>query len=461
MHVQNDTIAALSTAPGEAGIAIVRVSGPLSLAIADRIFRGSGPKPSERPANTFMHGFVTHQSSSADRQIADEVILLIFRAPNSYTREDVVEVQGHGGRVCARRLLQSILEAGARMARPGEFTMRAFLHGRLDLMQAEAVADLIQARSDRAAAAAIEQLEGSLSNSFRSLYENMVRTAAQIEVTLDFSDDDNTPLDFASEVLPQLDIAIAEAQRLLSSWHEGRLLREGARVVIAGKPNVGKSTLLNALLGSDRAIVTEIPGTTRDTLEESLVLDGIPIRLVDTAGLRETTCRIELEGVRRTHAALEKADVVLCVLDASQAITTEEVEFISSLQPDRRLVIANKTDLGVLLDLKNPLLSEAVCCSLHKRTSLDPVKIALLHKLQIVQGAPPHAVISSRHRELIVNCIASLKRSHELLLENPQVNSVMAVREIRIASEYISNAIGSTYTTDMLNNIFSSFCIGK
>lgn len=461
MVYENDTIAALSTAPGEAGIAIVRLSGPESLAIADRVFRGAGRKPSERPASTFVHGHVSHSSADAGQPVLDEVVALIYRAPQSYTREDVVEFQGHGGRTCAQRLLQCVLDAGARPAEPGEFTKRAFLNGRIDLMQAEAVADLIRARSERAAAAALEQLDGKLSQSFAALYDQIVDAAALLEVSLDFSEEDDAAADLARQVIPRLDEAMLSSERLLKTWQEGRLLREGARVVIAGQPNAGKSTLLNALLGAERAIVTEIPGTTRDTLEEHLILDGLPIRLVDTAGLRETSCKIEQEGVRRARVEAEQADVVICVIDGSQHIAQEEVAFIRKIGHQRLLPVVNKSDLGLRLDLESPLLSGAIVCSLRDGKGLAEIRIAILDKLHVSQGSVPHAVISTRHRDLIQKSLASLQRARELLGLDPETNAVPAASEIRSAARDIGCSLGTSYTDDVLSTVFSAFCVGK
>ncbi|MDD3605078.1 MAG: tRNA uridine-5-carboxymethylaminomethyl(34) synthesis GTPase MnmE, partial [Kiritimatiellae bacterium] len=294
MQAPDDTIAAIGTAPGTGGIAVVRVSGPRTMEIADRIVRCSAPRPSMRRTMSVIYGHIAAAAGDVD-----EVLVLVMKGPGSYTREDMIEIQGHGGRVMAAAVLQAVLDAGARLAEPGEFTKRAFLNGRIDLTQAEAVADIVGARSRRAGRAALEQLEGSLSAAVNALYDRLMGIAADMEATLDFPEED-IPEALIQDVPDRISRAVSEMDLLISSWQEGRLLREGALIVISGRTNVGKSTLLNALLDTDRAIVSHIPGTTRDIIEEGLVLDGIPVRLVDTAGLRETSCEIESEGIRRT-----------------------------------------------------------------------------------------------------------------------------------------------------------------
>ena len=333
-----DTIAAIATPPGQGGVGIVRVSGSKVWKIADGIFK-SAERPSLAKGGTFLHGKVM----SADGAEIDEALCLIFRAPKSYTGEDTVEIQGHGGPVVLKKILRCCLDAGARMAEPGEFTKRAFLNGKLDLVQAEAVADLIHAQSDRAAQAALEQLEGGLSKKFNALYDGLMATAADIETTLDFVEDE-LPEDVFPNLGSKLDESFQWLENLLATWDEGRLLREGASVVIMGRPNAGKSTLFNALLGHDRAIVTALPGTTRDVLEETFVLDGIPLRILDTAGLRETECLIEQEGIRRARVHSAAADIAIYLIDSSQPFSPEDGPHLAKLDPKRTVVVLNKAD---------------------------------------------------------------------------------------------------------------------
>jgi tRNA modification GTPase len=456
-----DTIAAITTAPGEAGIAVIRVSGKEALAIADAVFRGSGEAPSARSANTFVHGYVhPPKQSESDAADIDEVILLTYRAPHSYTREDVVEFQGHGGATSARRILRTLLDAGARLAEPGEFTRRAFLSGRIDLLQAEAVMDLIRARSDRAAVAAVEQLEGSLSRSFTDVYDRLIAVAADLEATLDFGEDE-LPAATMATLRNQLDAVKADLEELVATWDEGHLLREGATVVISGRPNVGKSTLLNALLGADRAIVTHQPGTTRDVLEEQLVLDGIPLRLIDTAGLRNADCDIEQEGIRRAHSQITSADINLCVIDGSETISDSERKHISVRDAEGCIVVMNKCDLGRrATDADFPELT-TITCSLRDGVGVEELRQAISDKIGVTQSAPSHATISERHR-LIVQCaLNELNDVSRLLASDQDEFAVVAAGMIRTALEQLGEVTGRTYHAELLDNVFDRFCVGK
>jgi tRNA modification GTPase len=460
--LSTDTIAALATSPGEGAIAIVRLSGPDSLSIADRVFRGkSGPPPSQRPAQTFVHGTIIN-----DTGIADEVILLIYRAPHSYTREDSVEFQGHGGSTAAKRILRAVLDAGARMAEPGEFTKRAFLSGRIDLLQAEAVLDLIRARSDRAAEAALEQLTGTLSHSFGKLYDQTLALAADLEATLDFSEDE-LPDSVMCDVIDRRHHVEAGFKALLASWDEGHLLREGALVVIAGKPNVGKSTLLNALVGKDRAIVTPIAGTTRDIIEEQIVIDGYPVRLVDTAGLRETPCEIEREGVTRALSAITHSDCIIYVIDGATGMDAEDFDLIRDLPIHKTIIAKNKFDIAtnqtnrsVPTNSSDVLLNAGILISAKYGTGLTDLKKAIIGILGIRSSGASHASISERHRQLLV---LSHKEVIEagLLLGVPNPEAALAASRLRSALETLGEVTGRTYHEELLNTIFSRFCIGK
>ena len=453
----DDTIAAIATAPGEGGVAIVRVSGPDALRIADNVFRGPLPKPSQRSTHTIVHGHV----ADTNEKNLDEVVLLIMLNPQSFTAEDVIEFQGHGGNVAAKRVLRRVLDAGARMAEPGEFTKRAFINGRIDLVQAEAVLDLVHAGSDRAAAAAVEQLEGKLSQSFNAIYDSLVDVAADLEATLDFSEEE-LPTETMLEISRRLTDMNLSIGNLISTWDEGHILREGALVVISGRPNVGKSTMMNSLLGRDRAIVSQIPGTTRDTIEERYVLEGIPLRLVDTAGLRETQCEIEQEGVRRARAQLQKADLHLYLVDASKALDDDDRDHLAALKSEKCVVVLNKSDLGRVVLPEHVQGMAVVSASLITGAGLDDVRREIVKKLTsgITLSVQPHASISERHRRLLVDAQAEVQEALNLI-NHQSSDIVLAADRLRDALEHLGMVTGKVYHDELLTSIFSRFCIGK
>jgi tRNA modification GTPase len=372
----------------------------------------------------------------------------------------VVEIQGHGGRVAARRILNTVLSAGARPADPGEFTRRAFLNGRIDLLQAEAVADLIRARSDRAAAAAIEQLEGGLSDLAGSIYDDTANVAADLAATLDFNEDE-LPGAVLDGLAARIRAAAARLKEMLATWEEGHLLREGAKIVLAGQPNVGKSSLMNCLLGKDRAIVTATPGTTRDTIEESMVLDGVVLRLVDTAGLRDAAGDAERQGVARARESMQGADLTVYVLDGSAPLAQADNEALGHLDPDRSLVVINKTDLGERLAEQSLRHRHVVRCSCLLPEGIEPVRSALRDRFALDSSVPPHAVISERHLQNVQNALNALNEARKLLETRDESNQVLAATEIRAALEALGTMIGRTYTAELLETVFSRFCIGK
>lgn len=455
---KGDTIAAVATAPGEAGIAIIRISGPDTYCIADEIFCGRGEKPSKRHPFSFAYGSICDR----EKIRIDDVLMLFMRSPRSYTGEDQVEIHGHGGTISCQRILRRVLEAGARMAEPGEFTQRAFLHGRLDLVQAEAVLDLIKARSERAAKAAVDQLNGSISISLSTIYDESVAVAADLESTMDFPEDE-LPEAVMDQILHRLKEVHCRVDALLATWSDGRLLRDGALIVIAGRPNVGKSTLMNVLLGQNRAIVSDTPGTTRDTIEEGYVLNGVPLRLVDTAGLRETDCDIEREGIRRSHDHLGRADGTLYLVDALEGLNKEDQQNVDRLPPDRCLVIWNKMDLTA----KKPTIGRPDMRELHISLK-DPqavgiIRAALADLLHTgyKQGADQQAVISERHRAILLDFQRQLIQATELVKQRRDDQIPLASSHLRDGLEALGTATGRVYHQELLNSIFSRFCIGK
>ena len=454
--MKNDTIASIATPPGEGGIAIIRVAGPQALKIADAVFRCRSPKPSKRPANSFVYGHVVNPQGDD----IDEAILLIYRAPHSYTREDTVEIQGHGGSVCAGRILQTVLDAGARQAQPGEFTRRAFLSGRIDLLQAEAVMDLIKSRSERAASVALEQLEGSLSDSISDTYDDLLDIAANLEATLDFDEDDLPDTTFI-KLHEQLKSPHNSLLQLLDNWNEGHLLREGATVVLAGKPNAGKSTLMNALLGKPRAIVTHLAGTTRDTIEEQIILQGIPIRLTDTAGIRETDCNIEQESIRRAKEKVKISDLIIWVIDGSDELSRRELDDVNTLDHRKLIVVINKSDLGLKVSQDQFDGLDTVICGMNNPEGISNLRKVIVDKLNISPATQHHAVISERHRRIISEVVSQLDEVAAILEQADQSRIILAAGSLRSALEQLGEITGRNYHDGLLDTIFGKFCIGK
>ena len=454
-----DTIAAIATAPGEGAIAIVRVSGPDTYALADRFFRCPAPAPSARAAGTFAHGQV---ADPAMGEVLDEALLLIFRAPHSYTGEDSVEIQCHGGSQAAHRILDALLSSGARQAEPGEFTKRAFLNDKMDLTQAEAVLDLIHARSERAARLATTQLEDALGLRIRALYDSLLTVAADIEAMLDFPDDE-LPQSVPKEIGVRLSVISAEIQTLLDTWHEGHVLREGARIVIAGAPNVGKSTLLYLLAGRDRAIVSPHPGTTRDTIEESITLQGYPLQLVDTAGLRDAPCEIEQEGIRRTHRALAEADLCICLVDASQTLSADEKSFLAAHDPQKMIVLLNKIDLGQSIRPENIPWIDCMSVSLKKSPPMDEISEKIVQKVVRKTSGDDHGAlaISERHRNALSIALDDVKYAIQRINSGSEADFLLAATHARTALDSIGFIFGKNCTKEMLDSIFSRFCVGK
>jgi tRNA modification GTPase len=442
------TIAAVSTPPGEGAIALVRLSGPQAVAVADEIFRGK-QKPSEAVTHLQQFGEIIE----GDR-VLDQVMLSVHRAPASYTGEDVVEISCHGGVLVTARIWEACLRAGARAARPGEFTERAFLHGKMDLTQAEAVIDLIRAQTDLALRSAAEQLEGRLGEKVTRLREDLVSLIAHLEACIDFPDEDIEP-DVGADFLARLDQIRAQIDALLTTADQGRIFREGVRVVIYGATNAGKSSLLNRLLGFSRAIVSEVPGTTRDTIEELVNLRGIALRLTDTAGLRPATIdTIENEGIARTERSLSHADLVLHVVDAS---TPKPAHFDSQTSDVATLLLLNKRDLPAHDDWKN---CQALRVSCTKEDGLAGLEEAILAKVSEHRWDVPSAVaINARHRDCLRRALAACDEARSALSKNLAPEFVAV--DLRGALQAVGEVIGHTDMEQILDALFAQFCIGK
>jgi tRNA modification GTPase len=456
------TIAALATATGPAGVAVVRISGPEAFAVADRVARCAGRPPSQRPAGTFFHATF---ADGAAGEALDDGIVLIFRAPRSYTGEDTVELQGHGGALVARQVLQAVFHAGAQPAGPGEFTRRAFLNGRLDLTQAEAVLDVIQAQTARAARAAREQAAGGLRRRVEALYGRLTAVCADLETLLDFEEGEISP-PFLDAARLELGAIITEGQTLLATWGEGHVLRDGALTVITGRVNAGKSSLLNALLGRPRAIVSESPGTTRDTIEEGYALNGIPLRLADTAGIRDAACAVEREGIARARELTEAADWVIYVVDGTAPPGAADREAIAALPVERMIVAVNKADrpdcagnaaLAAALNL--PAAVAMPRCSALTPDGVRPVVEALQAKLEASAGSHEAVAISQRHAVELSTANAAIRRATGLLKHPDEL--VLAAIPLREAAEALGRITGKMFSDDLLDTVFSRFCVGK
>ena len=450
-----ETITALATPPGEGALAVIRISGPTALTVADAVFRGA-KSPSDLQERNVVFGRII----DAKGEVIDEVLLTVFKNPRSYTGEDLVEISGHGGSFVASRVLAVVLEAGARMARPGEFTERAFHNGKLDLTQAEAVMDLISAGTPRAARAAAAQLEGRIGQEIHALRGELLECMAHLEAFIDFPEEGIDPE--SGVALRRRMESIAERLAiLLATADEGRLLREGITLALCGAPNAGKSSLLNRLLGAERAIVNETPGTTRDTIEERASLGGYPFRVIDTAGLRETVDAVEQEGVRRARYAAEQSDLRIHLVDAADL--SDEATIPTPLFDDEILVY-NKRDL--LTDCAT--LPGGIVISCHTGEGIDSLIQTIISKVTghskgekgvHVETTQDHAAINARHQGCLKRASSSLGAAMDLLGagDPPELVAV----ELRTALGAVGEVVGEAGTEEILGKIFSSFCIGK
>ena len=452
----DDTIAAISTPPGEGGIGIVRLSGPDAVTIADAVFSPAGqhaPALAEAPTHTIHYGHVI----AAGRRL-DEVLVSVMRAPRTYTREDVVEINCHGGIVASQAVLEQVLAAGARLAERGEFTKRAFLNGRISLDQAQAVLDIVQAKTALGLEAAVDRLGGRFSERIADLRTRIGETLADLEVEIDFPD-----LEVEIEALrPRVEHLVCEVEELIDRAEQGRVVREGLSVAIVGRPNVGKSTLLNALLAEDRAIVTPIPGTTRDTVEEAASIGGVPIRLIDTAGLRTPTDPVEIEGVRRTRAAVDRSDLILLLVDQSEELTAEDRDLLASEWPAPVVLVRNKADLPERMrGLPDGPWKASVSLSAKNATHLEDLR-GLILKLLLSGGIPSRGsilLLDSWERDLLRRMLASLREAARILASGLSPDIVS--EELRAAFRTAGELQGIDVSESILDFVFSRFCIGK
>lgn len=467
-HNLDDTIVAISTAIGQGAIGIVRLSGNEALSIADGlVFSSSGKKPSEFKNFTVHYGWVRRRDTrhktqdTNEQEIIDEVLLTVMRAPKSYTKEDMVEISCHGGIVSVRAILTCAVDLGARLAEPGEFTKRAFLNGRIDLTQAEAVLDIIQSKTEDFLRVSTNQLKGELSTELESIREQLMSAYVEIEAFINFPEDDINAAG-REKILSVIETAEKRVEKLLLSSEQGRILKEGIKVVICGRPNVGKSSLLNVLLKTPRAIVSAIAGTTRDTIEETAQIRGIPFQLVDTAGILEPRDFIEEEAVKRSQLSIRSADLVLLVLDNSSLLMKEDQELIQSLNGKNVLVVLNKSDLPQKLEKQSIEKNFSSMLKVSARTNegIEQLEEAIVQSVWHGQAPESSAILISnlRHIESLKKCQEALREVERAL---PLISLEFSSEEIKRAVNFLDNITGRNIDVDLLDNIFSKFCIGK
>lgn len=457
-----DTIAAISTPPGEGGIGIVRISGEDAVEVAERVYRFGKKKLSEQDSHTIHFGYI-YEPDTGER--IDEVMTSVMRAPKTYTREDVVEINTHGGMLATNRALEAVLASGARMAEPGEFTKRAFINGRVDLSQAEAVMDIIRSKTDESMQMAMNQLDGALSDKITAIRDKILQTLAQVEVNIDYPEYDEAEEMTAQYMLDRTEEAKEEVEDLLASSRQGKILRDGLSTAIIGKPNVGKSSLLNALLSEERAIVTDIAGTTRDVVEDYLSIQGVPIRLIDTAGIRETEDEVEKIGVERSRQAIGDADLVLLVLNQNEPLTQEDKELIEATRNKTRIIILNKSDLDSQIN-KEELQKEVgnatmIETSILERNGLGELEDEIVDLFFSGQTKERDANYVSNNRH--INLLRSAKQSLDDVVGGLEAGMPIDLVQIDLTSawETLGEITGETVQDELLNKLFSEFCLGK
>ncbi|WP_374723060.1 tRNA uridine-5-carboxymethylaminomethyl(34) synthesis GTPase MnmE [Peribacillus tepidiphilus] len=458
-----DTIAAISTPMGEGAIAIVRLSGDEAIRIADRLYKGPGGKKlTDVKSHTIHYG---HLIDPKTEEVIEEVMISVMKGPKTFTREDVVEINCHGGLVSVNRVLQAVLAQGARLAEPGEFTKRAFLNGRIDLSQAEAVMDLIRAKTDRAMNVALKQMEGRLSKLIRKLRQEILETLAHVEVNIDYPEYDDVEEMTHRLFLEKAEYVKKELEKLLQTSQQGKILREGLSTVIIGRPNVGKSSLLNSLVHENKAIVTDIPGTTRDVIEEYVNVRGVPLRLLDTAGIRETEDIVERIGVERSRAVLKEADLILLVLNYSEDLTPEDENLFKAVQGMDVIVIVNKTDLPQKINMNRvkelagnyPIITTSL---LEDRgvDELEEAISALFFKGTLEAGDLTY-LSNTRHIALIQQSLGAIEDAIAAIKAGTPIDLVQI--DFTRAWELLGEIIGDSVHESLIDQLFSQFCLGK
>lgn len=457
---QLDTIAAISTALGEGAIGIVRLSGPEAISYANQVFKGKNLTKVD--SHTIHYG---HIIDTFEKAVIDEVMVSVMRAPRSFTMEDIVEINCHGGIVAVQRVLEQVLKAGARLAEPGEFTKRAFLNGRIDLSQAEAVMDLIQAKTSKAMTASVNQLGGSLSSKIRQLRQEMLQTLAQVEVTIDYPEYDDVEELSLAQLKDTAHSVKDQITKILSQAQQGKLFREGIQTAIVGRPNVGKSSLLNRLIGEEKAIVTDIEGTTRDTIEEYVNVKGVPLKLIDTAGIRQTDEIVEQIGVEKSRKMIAQADLIILILNQSEELQSVDIELLELTKGMNRIILLNKQDLAPVLTQKSLaayIESDTIIgTSMIVEQGIEVLESAIEQKFFAgdIQSTDVNYLLNTRHVALLNQAIASLDEVID------SVEMLMPVDLIQIdftkAWDVLGEITGESVQDELLDKLFSQFCLGK